>query len=156
MSRSDAMTSLMEAASDRGGPRGARLWVARVCGWGLGGVFLYAGIVKVMDPAHLAEQIRNYQLLPWWMIHPAAIVLPWVEILAGLLLVLGIWAVEATLVLTGLLGLFMIAIGWAMHQGLDIECGCFTGHTKVGWARLGEDAALVAVALAGLIARRRK
>jgi hypothetical protein len=90
------------------------------------------------------------------MIHPAAIVLPWVEILAGLLLVLGIWAVEATLVLTGLLGLFMIAIGWAMHQGLDIECGCFAGHTKVGWARLGEDAALVAVALAGLIARRRK
>jgi uncharacterized membrane protein YphA (DoxX/SURF4 family) len=159
MSRSDAMTSLMEAASNHGGargPRGAWLWVARICGWALGGVFVYAGIIKVMDPAQLADQIRNYQLLPWWMIHPAALVLPWVEILAGLLLILGIWAIEATLVLTGLLALFMVAIGWAMHLGLDIECGCFAGHTKVGWARLAEDATMIAVALLGLFARHRK
>ena len=159
MSRSDAMTSLVGAAASRGGPNNSRsgwVWVARLCGWALGGVFLYAGIIKALDPAQLAAQIRNYQLAPWWMIHPAALVLPWVEIIAGLLLILGIWAIEATLVLTGLLALFMIAIGWAMRLGLDIECGCFAGHTKVGWARLAEDGAMLAVALLGLLARRRK
>lgn len=155
MSRSDAMSSLAGATRRTEGPSGGRLWLARVCGWVLGGVFIYAGIIKVLDPAMLAGQIRNYQLLPWWAIHPAAIVLPWVEILAGLLLVAGAWAIEATLVLTGLLGLFLAAIGWAMHQGLDIECGCFAGHTKVGPARLAEDLALLAVAMLGLWARRR-
>jgi len=159
MSRSDAMTGLVGAAASRSSenrPRGGWLWVARFCGWVLGGVFVYAGSIKVLDPAQLAAQIRNYQLAPWWMIHPAALVLPWVEIIAGLLLILGIWAIEATLVLTGLLALFMVAIGWAMHLGLDIECGCFAGHTKVGWARLAEDGAMLAVALLGLLARRRK
>jgi uncharacterized membrane protein YphA (DoxX/SURF4 family) len=159
MSRSDAMTSLAGATASRSGangPRGGWLWTARVCGWVLGGAFLYAGIIKVLDPAQMAAQIRNYQLAPWWTIHPTALVLPWVEIIAGLLLILGIWAIESTLVLTGLLALFTIAIGWAMHLGLDIECGCFAGHTKVGWARLAEDGALLAVAVLGWIARRRK
>jgi putative oxidoreductase len=152
------MTSLFDASAGRGGtngPRGGWLWTARICGWVLGGAFLYAGITKVLDPAQLSAQIRNYQLAPWWMIHPAAIVLPWVEILAGLLLILGIWAIEATLVLTGLLALFTIAIGWAMHLGLDIECGCFAGHTKVGWARLGEDGGMLLIAALGMLARLR-
>jgi putative oxidoreductase len=151
------MTGLTGAAAHHGanGHRGW-LWIARICGWVLGGVFVYAGISKILDPAQLAAQIRNYQLAPWWLIHPAALVLPWVEILAGLLLILGIWAIEATLVLGGLLALFMVAIGWAMHLGLDIECGCFAGHTKVGFARLAEDGGLLAVAVLGLIVRRRK
>ncbi len=156
MSRSDAISGLVGATRPADGPSGGRLWLARVCGWVLGGVFVYAGIIKVLDPAQLALQIRNYQLAPWWAIHPAANVLPWVEIVAGLLLILGTWAVEATIILTGLLGLFMVAIGWAMHLGLDIECGCFAGHTKVGPIRLMEDLALLAVAALGLWARSRR
>jgi hypothetical protein len=64
--------------------------------------------------------------------------------------------VEATIVLAGLLVVFLAGIGWAMHQGLDSECGCFAGHTKVGVARLAEDAALLAAAVLGWIARRLK
>ncbi len=156
MSRSDAMIGLRNAAA--AGPTrspGRWLWAARVCGWVLGGIFLYAGISKVLDPAQLAVQIRNYQLAPWWMIHPAAILLPWIEIVAGLLLILGIWVIEATVVLAGLLALFMAAIGWAMYQGLDIECGCFAGHARVGWLKVGENAALLAVAAVAVLARKR-
>lgn len=157
MSRSDVMTNRMDtgAASGANGSRGGWVWVARLCGWLLGGMFLYAGISKLLDPAALAQQVRNYQLAPWWAIHPTAIVLPWIEIVAGLLLILGIWAIEATMVLTGLLGLFLIAIGWAMHQGLDIECGCFAGHAKVGWLKIAENVAMLAVAGVGIVARRR-
>jgi putative oxidoreductase len=132
----------------------ARKWLARICGWILGGTFLYAGISKMLDPIQLAHQIRNYQLAPWWMIHPAAIAMPWIEIIAGLLLILGIWAIEATVILSGLLVLFLAAIGWAMYLKLDIECGCFAGHAKVGWLKVAEDAVLLAIGLVGILARR--
>jgi putative oxidoreductase len=154
MSRSDALHGLIEEGGPgSAGPRPGWLWLARLCGWVLGGIFVYAGISKMLDPAQLALQVRNYQLAPWWMIHPAAIVLPWIEIVAGLLLILGIWAIEATIVLAGLLLLFVFAIGWAMYHGLDIECGCFAGHAKVGWLKLAENAALLAVAALGVLAR---
>jgi putative oxidoreductase len=155
MSRSDALRGLVEAPAGAAARSRGWIWVARICGWVLGGIFRYAGISKMLDPAQLAVQIRNYQLAPWWAIHPAAIVLPWVEIVAGLLLILGVWAIEATIVLGGLLALFMAAIGWAMYQGLDIECGCFAGHAKVGWLKLGENAGLLAVAVFGVLARKR-
>lgn len=155
MSRSDALQDRMTAQTAQAAQRRGWIWVSRICGWVLGGIFLYAGISKMLDPGQLAVQIRNYQLAPWWMIHPAAIVLPWVEIVAGLLLILGIWAIEAAIVLGGLLALFMAAIGWAMYQGLDIECGCFAGHAKVGWLKMAENAALLAVAAVGILARRR-
>jgi uncharacterized membrane protein YphA (DoxX/SURF4 family) len=145
----------MEAPAGEVGPHRGWLWAVRVCGWVVGGIFLYAGISKMLDPAQLAVQVRNYQLAPWWLIHPAAIVLPWIEIVAGLLLILGIWAIEATIVLAGLLALFLGAIGWAMYQGLDIECGCFAGHAKVGWQKLAENAGLLAVAAFGVLARKR-
>jgi uncharacterized membrane protein YphA (DoxX/SURF4 family) len=148
--RVDSTAIVGQAPSGRGW-----FWTARLCGWLLGGIFLYAGISKMLDPAQMAHQIRNYQLAPWWAIHPGAILLPWIEIVAGLLLILGIWAMEATIVLSGLLLLFLAAIGWAMHLKLDIECGCFSGHAKVGWVKLGEDTALLAIALIGILARRR-
>ena len=138
------------------GSNTAWLWLARICGVLLGGLFVYAGVSKVLDPAQFALQIRNYQFAPWWMIHPAALVLPWIEIVAGLLLILGIWAIEATIVLSGVLALFLLAISWAVYLGLDIECGCFAGHTKVGWLKLAENAALLAVAALSLLVHRRK
>ncbi len=138
-----------------GEPHPVWTWLSRLSGWLLAGVFLYAGVIKMLDPAEFAVQIRNYQLAPWWAIHPAAISLPLVEIVAAVLLLLGIWAFEATVVLGGLLVLFMVGIGWAMHLGLDVECGCFGGDSRVGWGLLLQDAALLAAAGISLLARRR-
>ena len=55
----------------------------------------------------------------------AAVVLPWVELLCGLLLLAGFWSQTALLSVTGLLVMFVIATGQAWVRGLDISCGCF-------------------------------
>jgi putative oxidoreductase len=151
----DLLAVHLEARLHATAARARWLWLARVCGWLLGGVFLYAGLSKVADPAAFAVQIRNYQFAPWWMVHPAALLLPWIEIVAGLLLVVGVWTLEATIMLSVLLVSFLVAIGWAMHQGLDIDCGCFAGHTRIGPAKLLEDILLLLLAAVGIVARRR-
>lgn len=91
----------------------------------LGSIFLYAGIMKIPDPDAMAQAIYNYRLLPGWMIPPAAMVMPWVEVLVGASLLLGIFAQGGALAAAGLLGLFACALAISLIRGLDISCGCF-------------------------------
>lgn len=107
----------------------------------LGGIFLYAGVTKILDPAQFALSIYNYQLLPDLLVNPAAIILPWVEVVAGVALIFGWWVGGASLILTALLFVFMAALATTLARGLDISCGCFssTGEGKVSWLYLIRD-----------------
>ena len=117
----------------------------------LAGVFVYAAIPKIMDPAGFAKSINNYQLLPGTFINLPAIYLPWLELLAAIALV----AVPrlrrgALALITLMLVVFIAAIGSAMARGIDIDCGCFstTGQgMKAGWLHELMDVALLAIAL---------
>ena len=91
----------------------------------LGVIFIVAALPKVSDPPSFAHMIYNYRILPGGLINLASLVMPWVEILAGLLLVLGIWTRPARHVITGLLLVFMIAIGFNLMRGNAVDCGCF-------------------------------
>ena len=53
----------------------------------LGGIFIYAAMDKIAHPDQFAEIVYNYKLLPGALVNLMAIVLPWVEILAGVFLV---------------------------------------------------------------------
>src|SRR5439155_413999 len=56
-----------------------------------------------------------------------AVTLPWIEALAGLLLIVGVWRREAALTAALLLVMFLAAVGWALAHGIDVEnCGCFS------------------------------
>ena len=115
----------------------------------LGGVFLYAGALKSYDPHMFANGIDQYDLLPRGGINTAAIILPWVEVVAGGLLVLGIWKRASALVLTGLTTGFFGAITSVLVRGLKIKCDCFgpVGTSFVtGW-NLVLDGTLLALAL---------
>jgi len=131
------------------------LWAQRAARWVLGGIFVYAGAAKALDPAAFAEQIKNYHFAPWWAVHPTAIVLPWIELVAGLTLIGGIWVIEAVVVLSVLLGVFIVAAGSAMYRGLDIECGCFGGEAKVGWSLIARNGGLLVLAAGTLLSRWR-
>lgn len=91
----------------------------------LGLVFVVASLDKIQNPENFATNIANYRVLPYRLINLAAIVLPWLEIITGSLLLMGLW-VRATAMLTcSMLLLFSLAIIQALLRDLDISCGCF-------------------------------
>lgn len=97
-----------------------------LCRFILGGLFIYAGIHKVADPHGFARIVYNYQLLPDTLVTTLAVVMPWVEIMAGLFLVAGIFKRTSAVVLSSLLLVFTIAVSINLIRGLNFDCGCFS------------------------------
>ena len=97
----------------------------------LGFVFIYAAIDKIAHPADFAQNIYNYRMLPYWTINLMALVMPWLELLCGVLIAVG-WLLRGSAFMIGfMLLVFIIAISAALIRGLDISCGCFSvegGH----------------------------
>lgn len=92
----------------------------------LGAVFIYASMDKIAHPAAFAEAVYNYQILPDALIHLTAIILPWLELILGVLLILGIWLPGSVLLSNLLLVIFLSALVFNLARGLDVQCGCFS------------------------------
>ena len=107
------------------------LW--RIVALIIGGIFIYAGAIKIFDPAGFANDIDNYKILPWPLTVRLAFYLPWLEILCGLAVILGVLYRGGLLILTMLTSIFIIASVIAKARGLDISCGCF-GHASKDWS----------------------
>lgn len=160
--------------------RVAWLWVQRVARWVLGGFFVFAGVAKLfglkfswgavwllltegswsgirfLGLVGFRDEIRNYRLGAFWpVIHPAAIVMPWIEIVTGLVLICGIWVVESAVMIMAMLVFFNILVGSAMYRGLDINCGCAGTDMKVGWLKIAENLGLLALGVLTLVGRSR-
>lgn len=134
-------------------------WLSLVFRLALGSVFLYAGLIKAQDPAGFAQAIYNYRILPGWLINPLAILLPWVEMVLGACLILGILVPGASLLACGLLGVFALALCVNLVRGLDIDCGCFStassGPGNTTWYFL-RDVLLLGMAFQVLLFDRQK
>jgi len=102
----------------------------------LGGLFLYAGLGKTADVTAFARDIANYKVLPYSWNYLVAATLPYIEFLAGLLLVANRRVRPAALVTGGLTVVFMLFLASVVARGLDIDCGCFGtgGHTSAAQA----------------------
>ena len=98
----------------------------------LGSLFLYAGIAKITDPMGFALSIYNYKLMPDSLINVAAILLPWLEVIVGGSLLLGIGATGSALIATALFSIFACALTINLIRGLDIACGCFSTAANGG------------------------
>lgn len=91
----------------------------------LGAIFIVAAIPKIADPPSFAHMIYNYRILPAGLINISSLVMPWVELLCGMALVLGVWRRAALSIITILLVLFIVAISINLARGNAIDCGCF-------------------------------
>lgn len=100
-------------------------WIGLLARLGLGGVLLYAGYLKAFTPDKSMMAVRAYEILPIWLANIVGIVLPWLEMGAGLLLILGIAVRYVSIFGSGLMIAFIIAIAQAWARGLSIDCGCF-------------------------------
>ena len=111
----------------------------------VGGVFVYAGAAKVLDPARFATSIFNYHLLPWPLCALLALYLPWLEIFCGGALIVKRPASGALFIITTLCVIFLGALLSAKVRGLNIECGCVgEGHSHSLTASILLDCALIA------------
>jgi len=123
----------------------------------LGGLFVYAGVVKVLDPLDFAQNIRNYRLVGQSLSFMAAVVLPWLEILAGVALAAGIWKRASALIITGLLVFFILLTLVTIARGLDVECGCFGALSrKSGFGVILEDLGMLFMGLCLLFAPEKR
>ena len=111
----------------------------------LGFVFVYAAVTKISEPEGFSQAIYNYKLLPIFLVNILAIILPWIELTAGVLLIFGISVKENSAILNGLLIIFIIAIVISLFRGLDINCGCFgtVDGSKVGLIKILENIGLL-------------
>ena len=103
----------------------AQPWIGLLVRLGLGGVLLYAGYLKAFTPDKSMMAVRAYELLPIWLANAFGIILPWLEIGAGLLLIVGVAVRYAAIFGAVLMVAFIIAIAQAWARGLSIDCGCF-------------------------------
>jgi uncharacterized membrane protein YphA (DoxX/SURF4 family) len=115
----------------------------------LGFVFIYAAVAKISDPLSFSKAIYNYKLMPDVFINFLALSISWIELVAGVLLLFGISVKENSAILSGLLLVFIFAIGISVARGLNIDCGCFgtAGGTKVGILKILENIGLLLVGL---------
>jgi uncharacterized membrane protein YphA (DoxX/SURF4 family) len=105
--------------------------------WGrlfLGIILTLASVDKALHPEAFAEAVYNYQILPDALINLTAIILPWLELILGSLLILGLWVPVAVGLSSLLLLTFFGAILFNVARGLDVHCGCFstTGEAVSG------------------------
>jgi uncharacterized membrane protein YphA (DoxX/SURF4 family) len=91
----------------------------------LGLFFVVAALPKLVDPPSFAHMIYNYRLVPGSLVNLFALAMPWVELLAGLALILGIWTRASAGLVAALLLVFVAAISMNLARGNAIDCGCF-------------------------------
>ena len=134
------------------------LW--RILDFIVAAIFIYAGVLKMLDPAQFAHDINNYRILPWTLSVALAFYLPWLEILCGLGLIFRFLYRGALSILTLLIVVFTLATAAAKVRGLDITCGCF-GHASQHWSlpahlatNLGILAALLVLFFLGTARRK--
>ena len=123
--------------------------LCRIVGLIVGGIFIYAGVIKVIDPVAFARDIDNYHMLPWALSVRLAFYLPWLEVFCGLAVVCGLFYRGGLLILNALISIFIVASVIAKVRGLDITCGCF-GHASKNWSfstHLTLDLALLAASV---------
>ncbi len=89
-------------------------------------VFIYASIHKIAEPEAFAQVIHNYQIMPAWSINAIALFLPWVEMIAGIGIIVSCrFAKGSAMIIGGLLLLFIVVLTFNLARGLDVDCGCF-------------------------------
>jgi uncharacterized membrane protein YphA (DoxX/SURF4 family) len=125
---------------------GAAVLVLRVA---IGAIFVVAGASKVGHAAEFAAQIAGFRLLPEAVVAPMALVLPFLEILLGGYLIVGLFTRAAAWAAVALFALFDVAIASAVVRGMTVSCGCFGPNDKTvtTWPEVARDAIFVLLAV---------
>jgi uncharacterized membrane protein YphA (DoxX/SURF4 family) len=150
---------LLRRVDDSGVPR----LISRLV---LAGTFLYTGSAKIADPVDFLKQIRMFQMLPESppvFLNASAIVIPWLEVVVGTALLIGLHvrgAAAASLIMlcTFTPAILLRALAVRAQQGIsffDVKfaCGCAGSAEVIIWTKLLANLGLVALAFVVLFSR---
>lgn len=131
--------------------RSTWLWLLRAA---LAGVFVYAAVPKLLDPAEFAVSIQNYRVVPDAVVGHLALFVPVFELVIALGLLLPSYQRGAALLATLMLAVFTVAMAQARWRGIDLSCGCFGAafEAKVSWFTVVRTLALGVLSAVVLLA----
>lgn len=123
----------------------------------LAGLFALAAWAKLGDAQSFAFSVKAFEVLPDHLAVLATFVIPWLEALCAALLLLGLWARPAALLLSGQLLVFIAGIGSVLWRGMSVTCGCFGKldpfcSGPLGWCNIAQNAVLLTLSLLVLAA----
>jgi putative oxidoreductase len=118
-------------------------WIWLVARLLLGSIFIYASYHKIIAPDEFAKIVNGYDLFPSETINLIAITIPFIELISGIALIIGIYTRPAAIIIIGMLAAFVIAISINIIRGHEFDCGCFSSDTSqavnTAWQTLGRD-----------------
>jgi len=124
--------------------------LSRVVGILLGAFFVYASLDKIYNYDGFLVSILNYRIVPLPIAHLSATILPWLELIAGMSIISGIYRRGGALLISAMMLMFTLAVLSAILRNLDISCGCFTqgpAAAKIGWTKILENTTLFIIAI---------
>jgi len=104
-------------------------WIELAARWFLGATFIYASYSKILAPAVFGKIIYGYDLFPGVLINLIAITIPFVELVAGLALIIGFYPRSTALVIDAMLLVFITSLSINIIRGHEFDCGCFAINT---------------------------
>src|SRR3954447_10449458 len=108
-----------------------RPWLGPGVRLGLATVWLIAGGAKVGDLAESGRAVAAFKVLPVDLARVVGAGLPFVELVLGLLLVVGLAVRLVAGISAALLVVYIGGIAAAWARGLQIDCGCFGGRGQL-------------------------
>jgi putative oxidoreductase len=130
--------------------------IARVA---VGATFIVASVYKIRDPGAFAKSIWFYHMVPGDLINLMALIIPWVELLCGLALIMGLFYRGAVVLVNIMMVTFIFALCTTIVKGIDIDCGCFKAGqtaTRAAWEALVFDLVLILFTLQLLFSRSKR
>lgn len=126
-----SQTAAAEDPSTKARWRLIQPWISLLVRLAMGIIMIAAAVPKMMDVDEAVHAVRAYRLLPEVVVPLVGTALPYLELVFGFVLIVGVFVRWSAILWLGLMAVFIFGVAWAWAKGYSIDCGCFGGGGDV-------------------------